>query len=79
MKAARLVDGVLKILYKGGDAGQSKVILIGKGPGLPSAIPAALQSTAQVTVQLRSSDGLCLSVALSAITQQEPSSFRAKL
>ncbi|MGH7787219.1 MAG: choice-of-anchor V domain-containing protein [Candidatus Binatia bacterium] len=75
---ALAADGILKLLYKGGDVGQSKVIVIGKGAGLPGGIPAALQSATQATVQLRSSDGLCLSVALGEITHQEPSFFRAK-
>lgn len=71
-------DGVLKILYKGGDAGKSKAIVIGKGPGLPAGIAGALQVSAQATVQLRSSDGACLSVALSEIKKQEPAFFKAK-
>lgn len=71
-------DGVLKILYKGGDAGKSKAIVIGKGPGLPAGLPASLQLSAQVTVQLRSSDGLCLSVQLSDIKKQEAMFFKAK-
>jgi hypothetical protein len=71
-------DGVLKILYKGGDAGKSKAILIGKGPGLPAGIPAALQVSAQATVQLRSSDGICLSVVVSDIKKQESDFFKAK-
>jgi hypothetical protein len=71
-------DGILKVLYKGGDAGKSKAIVIGKGAGLPTGLPAALQFSSQATVQLRSSDGLCLSVGLSEIKQQEPTFFKAK-
>jgi hypothetical protein len=71
-------DGVLKLLYKGGDAGKSKAIVIGKGINLPPDIPAALQASSQVTVQLRSSDGLCLSVDLSHIKKQESAFFKAK-
>ena len=71
-------DGILKILYKGGTAGQSKAMVIGKGAGLPAGLAAALQSASQVTVQLRSSDGLCLSVSLSEITRQDSAFFRAK-
>jgi hypothetical protein len=70
--------GVLKLLYKGGDAGKSKALLVGKGPSLPTAIPAALQLSSQVTVQLRSSDGLCLTAELDQITQQSATVFRAK-
>jgi hypothetical protein len=76
--AGLATDGILKILYKGGDAGKSKAIVIGKGPGLPTGLAAALQLSSQATVQLRSSDGLCLTVDLSEITQQDSSSFRAK-
>lgn len=71
-------DGVRKILYKGGDAGRSKVVLIGKGSGLPLTLPSALQSSDQTTVQLRSSDGLCLSVQLNEVSKQEPTFFKAK-
>lgn len=71
-------DGILKVLYKGGEAGRSKAIVIGKGPGLPTGLPAALQFSSQATVQLRSSDGLCLSVDLSEIRAQEPTFFKAK-
>jgi hypothetical protein len=71
-------DGILKIVYKGGDAGKSKAIVIGKGPGLPAGVPAALQLSAQATVQLRSSDGLCLSLPLSEIKKQETTFFKAK-
>lgn len=71
-------DGVLKVLYKGGDAGKSKALLIGKGAGLPSGIPAALSLATDVTMQLRSSDGTCLSVTLTDITKQDPLYFKAK-
>lgn len=70
--------GVLKILYKGGDAGSSRALVIGKGPALPTGIPAALQSTTEVSVQLRSSDAQCLSVTLSQISAQDASLFKAK-
>jgi hypothetical protein len=71
-------DGVLKILYKGGAAGSSKAILIGKGPNLPAGIPAALLSSTQATIQLRSSDGICLSVDVTDIKKQESDFFKAK-
>jgi hypothetical protein len=71
-------DGVLKLLYKGGDAGKSKLIMVGRGSGLPDGIPAALQSATQVTVQFRSSDAECLSVDLLDIVTQDASSFKAK-
>lgn len=71
-------DGILKLLYKGGAAGKSKVILVGKGSGLPTGLAAALQSTAQLKVQVRSSDGLCLSIDLTDIAAQEPLFFKAQ-
>ncbi|MDX2168186.1 MAG: choice-of-anchor V domain-containing protein [Deltaproteobacteria bacterium] len=69
-------DGVRKLLYKGGDS--AKLILVGRGASLPGGIPAALQSTASVTVQLRSSDAACLSVDLLDIRNQDASFFKAK-
>jgi hypothetical protein len=71
-------DGVKKILYKGGDNGKSKAIVIGKGAGLPTGIPAALLLSSQATLQLRSSNGICLSRELSDISKQEATSFKAK-
>jgi hypothetical protein len=71
-------DGVLKILYKGGDTGKSKALLVGKGPSLPSGIASALQTSSQVALQLRSSDGLCLSIELAEIKKQEADFFKAK-
>lgn len=71
-------DGVLRVLYRGGDAGRSQAIVVGKGPALPVVLPAALQSSSSATVQLRSSDGLCLSVQLNEISKQEPFYFKAK-
>lgn len=75
---ALAADGVLKVLYKGGEAGKSKAIVVGKGSGLPDGIAAALQSAVQATVQLRSSDGACLSADLGDIKKQEPAFFSAR-
>lgn len=71
-------DGVRKILYKGGATGSSKALAVAKGTYLPSGIPAALESSATATVQLRASDGLCLAVTLSEIVKSEPGFFKAK-
>ena len=71
-------DGVLRLVYRGGDAGRAHVVVTGKGSSLPSGIPAALASTSQVTVQCRSSDGLCLSIDLDEIQAQDSNSFKAK-
>jgi len=76
--AALVADGVRMIRYKGGDAGKSKASVSAKGAGLPGGIPAALQSATQVTVQLRSSDGVCLSVDLGDIKAQEAAVFKAR-
>jgi hypothetical protein len=75
---ALAADGVLKLLYKGGAAGSSRALLIGKGPSLPTGLPAALQTASLVTVQLRSSDAQCLSVSLDDISKQDASFFKAK-
>ncbi len=71
-------DGVSTIAYRGGIAGRSQVVVVGKGPSLPVGIPASLATTSQVTVQLRSSDGLCLSIDLNEIQAQDSNSFKAK-
>ncbi len=71
-------DGISKIVYRGGLAGRSQVVVVGKGPSLPAGIPAALEGTSQVTVQLRSSDGVCLSVDLAEIQAQDSTLFKAK-
>lgn len=70
-------DGVRKILYKGGSAGSSKALVIGKGGNVPSTIAPALQSSASATIQLRSSDGVCLSLTLSDIVKSEAAFFKA--
>jgi hypothetical protein len=71
--------GILKIIYKGGIVvGTSKAIVIGKGPGLPSGVAAALQSSSQATVQLRSSDGICLSATLTDVKRQNADFFLVK-
>jgi hypothetical protein len=54
------------------------VIVKAQGPALPLGIPAALQTSAQATIQLRSSDGECLSATVSEIKKQEADFFKAK-
>lgn len=71
-------DGVLSLIYRGGDAGRSQVVVNGKGSALPAGIPAALAGASAVTVQLRSSDGLCLSIDLDEIQTQDPTTFKAR-
>jgi hypothetical protein len=58
-------DGVQKIMYRGGSDGKSKVLLKAKGPNLPSGIAEQIENSSQATVQLHSSDGVCLSLTLS--------------
>jgi hypothetical protein len=50
---------------------QSKALVKGKGANIPLAIPAALRSTTFATVQLRSSDGICLPVWVDDIKVQQ--------
>ena len=71
-------DGVLSLVYRGGDAGRSQVVVNGKGASLPPGIPAALAAASSVTVQLRSSDGLCLSLDLDEIQTQDSTTFKAR-
>lgn len=71
-------DGISKILYKGGDAGKSKLIVKGSGSGLPNGIALGLQASTSATVQMRASDADCLSVTLDDITKQEAGFFKAK-
>jgi hypothetical protein len=71
-------DGVLSLVYRGGDAGRSQVVVTGKGATLPAGIPAALATASSVTVQLRSSDGLCLSIDLDEIQTQDATTFKAR-
>jgi len=71
-------DGVLSLVYRGGAAGRSQVVVTAKGASLPSGIPAALAATSAVSVQLRSSDGACLSVDLDEIQTQDSTSFKAR-
>jgi hypothetical protein len=71
-------DGLQKLLYKSGEAGKPKAIVKAKGPSLPLGIPAALQSSAQATIQLRSSDGECLSATVTDIKKQEAGFFKGK-
>ncbi len=75
---ALAADGVLSLAYRGGVAGRSKLVVTGKGSSLPSGIPAALAGTSAVTAQVRSSDGLCLSIDLDEIQTQDSTSFKAR-
>jgi len=75
---ALAASGVFKILYKGGVAGKSKVIVKGRGTGLPMNVADALMSATSTTLQFRSSDAQCLSVSLATIKKQEANFFKAK-
>ena len=71
-------DGVSSIVYRGGTAGRSQVVVVGKGSSLPTGIPAALAAASEVTVQFRSSDGLCLSIDLDEIQAQDSTLLKAR-
>ena len=76
---ALAASGAFKILYKGGAAGKSKALFKGKGNDLPDGIAAALQSSANATVQLRGDDATeCLSITVSDIKKHDPDFFKAK-
>lgn len=75
---ALAADGVSSLTYRGGTAGRTQLAVVGKGPSLPAGIPAALAATSRITMQLRSSDGLCLSVDLDDIQTQDSTSFKAR-
>jgi len=70
--------GVTKILLKGGAAGKSKILVKGKGAGLPSGVTGLLAGTTSATIQLRASDGVCVSVTVSDIKKAVPGFFKAK-
>jgi hypothetical protein len=57
-------DGVQTMVYRGGSNGRTRVLLRAKGANLPSSIAQQLQGSTQATVQLHSSDGVCLSLTL---------------
>ena len=71
-------DGVFKILYKAGDAGKSKAIVKGMGSNLPDNLASSLQSSTSVAIQLRSSNGVCLSGTASDVGKNDPDFFIAK-
>jgi hypothetical protein len=71
-KDSAAAAGITRLICRGGEAGQSKLIVNGRGRNVPSGIPKALQSSAQATVQLHSSDGLCLSATLTDLRKNDP-------
>jgi hypothetical protein len=70
--------GILKLLYKAGDTGKSKVIVKGRGANIRSGIPAALQSSNQATIQLRTEAGQCLSATMTDVKRNGPGCFKIK-
>jgi hypothetical protein len=58
--------------------GKSKVIIKARRASLPLGIPAARESSAQATMQLRSSDGGCLSATVGDVERQEAGCFKGK-
>jgi len=71
-------DGVQKIAIKAGATGKSKANLKAKGAAIPSGITAALQSSTSATIQLRASDGVCLSHTLIEVQEATADTFKAK-
>lgn len=71
-------DGVQKIIFKAGADGKSKVLVKAKGGNLPSGITAALQGSASATIQMRTSDGICLSDQLTEVLTATSDTFKAK-
>jgi hypothetical protein len=74
------VQGIAKILLKGGagSAGKSKILVKGKGSNLPLPIAAALTSATAVTVQLHAEGTGCFGITLSDIKTQQGDAFTAK-
>jgi hypothetical protein len=71
-------DGVLKITYKSGVTGQTKAAVKGKGSNVPVGLPSALQGSASATMQLRASDGVCLSHTMSDVKKHAVDFFKIK-
>ncbi len=71
-------DGVHKLFIKAGTAGKSKANLKAKGASIPTGIAAALQSSTSATIQLRASDGVCLSHTLTEVKEATADTFKAK-
>jgi hypothetical protein len=77
--SAAVADGVSRILYKAGGLGRSTALVKGKGSTIPTGIPAALQTSTSATMQLRASDGICLSLSLAGPPRTaQPGSFKIK-
>jgi hypothetical protein len=72
---ALTANGVSRISYKGGSGGRSKALVKAKSANMPDGIPVALQTSTSVTVQLRASDGICLSRTLTGPPQKATSTF----
>jgi hypothetical protein len=70
-------DGVLKISYKSGVTGKSKASLKAKGSNIPVGMPAALQGSNTATMQLRASDGVCLSHTMTTVRKDDATSSRS--
>lgn len=72
-------SGVLKLQFKGGDAGKSQVKLSGRGLNLPDEITEALLASTAATLQIRGSDmAQCLSATVTDISKQEVDRFKAR-
>jgi hypothetical protein len=76
-------DGITKLQGTGGDAGKGKVQAKGQNKAsngqtaLPTGIAAALQSSAQATVQIVTSDAACFSATVSDVKSADGLQFKA--
>lgn len=68
-------DGISRIVFKGGAAGRSKALVKGRGANIPTGIPAALQTSGSATIQLRASDGICLSHTMAGPPKKAEANF----
>jgi len=71
-------SGIAKIMLKGGAVGQSKVLVVGKGPLLQLGIPAALTNATSVTIQVFGDPApQCFSATLTDVKKHESGFFKA--
>lgn len=70
-KDSKAETGIQRLWYRSGKDGHSRLIVKGRGPNIQSGLPAALASSEEVTVQVRSSDAQCLSVTLDDVRKSD--------
>ena len=76
-------DGINKAKFKSGDPGKGKFSVAGKNKaddgltGVPAGMVAALAGSATPTVQVRTTDGLCIGATLDDIGKDDGAQFKA--